>query len=125
MDQPQKDLNWEQWQRKGAEVFRITGAFCLLSAEKMDALRDAAKALDAKRIVIDMREVPYMDSAGLGVIALIARYASANDAALVIVPSEQVRKLMRTTGIDRVVSFAENIPSAIDLDIQRPAAPPE
>lgn len=121
MAQPHHDLFWERSQQEGAEVFRITGSFCLLSPEKLDEFREVAKSLDCKRCVLDMREVPYMDSAGMGILALIARYAAANDASLVIVPSAQVRKLITSTGMDRALLFAESIPAALDAKPEPPA----
>lgn len=119
LDAPHSDLFWQRSQQEGADVFRLTGSFCLLSPEKLDEFREVAKALDAPRCVLDMREVHYMDSAGLGVIALIARHAAANSSTVVVIPSAQVRRLMETTGIDRAVLIADSIPAALE------AKPPE
>lgn len=114
MTNQQGNLFWERTQQEGAEVLRISGAFCLLNPEKLDEFREMAKGLDAKRCVLDMREVGYMDSAGLGIVAMVAKYAAANSATVVVIPSAQVRKLMATTGIDRAVVIAESIPAALD-----------
>ena len=121
MANPHNDLFWERRQQEGAEIFRISGSFCLLSPDKLDEFREVAKGLDTKRCILDMREVPYMDSAGMGILALIARYAVANDAALVVVPSAQVRKLITSTGMDRALLFADSIPAALDAKAEPPA----
>ncbi len=122
MSTPHHDLFWERTQQEGAEVFRVSGSFCLLCPEKLDEFREVAKGLDTRRCILDMREVPYMDSAGMGIIALIARYAHANDASLVVVPSAQVRKLITSTGLDRALLMADSIPSALEA---KPEPKPE
>lgn len=117
---PESNLAWEHSQQGDADVLRVSGSFCLLSAEKLDEFRELAKGLDNKRCVFDMREVTYIDSAGLGVIALIARFAAANSTTVVVVPSPQVKKLILSTGLDRAVLFADSIPAALDA---KPEAP--
>jgi anti-anti-sigma factor len=114
-DAPHSDLCWERSQQEGAEIFRVTGSFCLLCPDKLDQFRDAARSVDAPRCVLDLREVGYMDSAGLGVVALMARHAAANSTTLVVIPSTPVRRLMATTGIERALLVADSIHAALEV----------
>lgn len=111
----QDELHWERSRQGDADVFRCWGAFSLISHEQIEPFRILAKESDARRVVMDMREVAYMDSAGLGVLAMIAKHLMPTSRPLVIIPSPQVKNLIVSTGLDRVVLFAESIPAALDV----------
>lgn len=108
-------LHWERSRQGDADVFRCGGAFSLVSHEQFEPFRGQILSSDAKRIVLDMREVAYMDSAGLGVLAMIVKHLLPTARPLVIIPSPQVKNLLVASGMDRVILFAESIPAALDV----------
>ncbi len=110
----QDELQWERTRQGDADVFRCSGAFSLVSHGQLEEIGALCKATDAKSVVMDMREVAHMDSAGLGTLAMIVKHLMPTQRKLVIIPSPQVRNLMVSTGIDRVVIFADSIPSSLD-----------
>jgi anti-anti-sigma factor len=118
----QDELTWEATRQGDADVLRCAGAFSLVSHEQLDAFGKRAKASDAKRLVMDMREVAHMDSAGLGVIAMIIKHMMAGGRTLALVPSPQVRNLIVSTGLDKVLLLADSIPAALDARPDSPAA---
>jgi anti-anti-sigma factor len=114
----QDELQWEQTLQGDAEVFRCAGAFSLVSHEQLEKIGAAVKASHAPRMVMDLREVAHMDSAGLGTLAMIVKVLMPGKRLLVVIPSPQVRNLMVSTGLDRVVPFAESIPAALEVQPQ-------
>lgn len=109
----QDELHWEQTRQGDADVFRCAGAFSLVSHEQLAEIGALAKTTDARRIVMDMREVAHMDSAGLGTLAMIVKHMMLTSRKVVVIPSGQVRNLIASTGIDRVVLLADSIPAAL------------
>ena len=110
----QDELHWERSRQGDADVFRCAGAFSLVSHEALEQIGALGKDTDAKRVVLDMREVAHMDSAGLGTIAMIVKHLLPTKRPVVLVPSPQVRNLIASTGMDRVILFADSIPAALD-----------
>jgi anti-sigma B factor antagonist len=64
------------------------------------ALNELAEArAEAAELVIDLRQVDFIDSSGLAVIAQTARQATEIGFTLSVVPNVQARRLMEITGI--------------------------
>jgi anti-anti-sigma factor len=78
------------------------GTAPLLQAE-LSRLADAGR----RRVRVDLRDVTFMDSQGLNVLARAHRRLVAEGAALTLVaPSEPVRRVLEITGVDRIVTIA-------------------
>ncbi|MGY6499829.1 MAG: STAS domain-containing protein [Acidimicrobiales bacterium] len=76
-----------------------------------EALGDQASA---GRLVIDLSEVPFMDSAGLGaLIGGIRRAREAGGQVAVACSRPTLTRLLHTTGFDRIVPVTESIDDAI------------
>jgi len=86
-------------------VLSVRGELDLYTAP---ALRDrvaAAAGEGVRRLVIDLSDVPFMDSSGLGVIVgcLKRIRESGGDLALVTTPGSPPSKLLSLTGLDRAI----------------------
>lgn len=67
------------------------------------------------RLVIDLSEVPFMDSAGLGGLIGSIRRAREQDGEVAIVcGGVAITRLLHTTGLDRIVAVADSIEDALD-----------
>lgn len=76
-----------------------------------EALGDQASA---RRLVIDLSEVPFMDSAGLGaLIGGIRRAREAGGQVAVACSRPTLTRLLHTTGFDRIVPVTESIDDAV------------
>ena len=65
------------------------------------------------RLVIDLSDVPFMDSAGLGALIGGIRRARENDGEVAVACSRPtLTRLLHTTGFDRIVSVTETIDEA-------------
>jgi anti-sigma B factor antagonist len=68
---------------------------------------------DRGRVVIDLGDVPFMDSTGLGaLIGGIRRIREAGGEASVACRRPAVLRLLHTTGFDRMVSVADSVEEA-------------
>lgn len=78
--------------------------------EFRDALADLAVE---KRLLIDLSDVPFMDSAGLGaLIGGIRRAREAGGGVAVACSRPTLTRLLHTTGFDRIVPVTETVEDA-------------
>jgi len=89
----------------GVAVLALKGKLNMVSAP---VVRESITSLVAdghSRVVVDLAEVPFLDSSGLG--ALIAGLKSARQAGgdlRIAAPSEQTRLVLRLTNMERVLT---------------------
>ena len=82
-----------------------------LDAYTVGAFRESLASLaEVKRLLIDLSDVPFMDSAGLGaLIGGIRRTREAEGAVVVACNRPPLTRLLHTTGFDRIVSRDRNL----------------
>jgi len=69
----------------------------------------------AQRLLIDLGEVPFMDSAGLGaLIGGIRRIREVDGEVVVACSRPTLMRLLHTTGFDRIVPVTETIDDAVE-----------
>jgi anti-anti-sigma factor len=85
-----------------------------LDAYTVGQFREALTSLaEESRVVIDLSEVPFMDSAGLGALIGGIRRARENEGEVVVACSRPtLTRLLHTTGFDRIVPVTESIEEA-------------
>lgn len=95
----------------GYQVCRPVGE---LDAYTVGRFREALADLSvAGRLLIDLSEVPFMDSAGLGaLIGGIRRAREAGGEVAVACSRPTLTRLLHTTGFDRIVSVTETVDEA-------------
>jgi anti-sigma B factor antagonist len=86
-----------------------------LDAYTVAAFRDALGGLATHpRVVIDLSEVPFMDSAGLGALIGGIRRAREHGGEVAVACSRPtLTRLLHTTGFDRIVPVTETLDGAI------------
>ena len=94
-----------------------------LDAYTVSNFRDALGELaTSPRVVIDLSEVPFMDSAGLGALIGGIRRAREHGGEVAVACSRPtLTRLLHTTGFDRIVPVTETLEAAITA-VQGPAA---
>lgn len=88
----------------GVSVLRLTGKLNMVSAPAVRERIAALVDVGPPRVVVDLAEVEFLDSSGLG--ALISGLKSARQAGgdlRIAAPGEQVRLVLRLTNMDRVL----------------------
>jgi anti-sigma B factor antagonist len=96
--------------QQGTTVLRIAGP---LTLSNMFALQHDLRGLSAPVLILDMSEVSYMDSAGLGL--LMNAYASAENHKrrfLLACVTERVTTLLQMTKLDSVLSIFPSVAAA-------------
>ena len=109
---PPPDLTTSLEHEDGRRILRVNGEVDLVNAHELAAAM--ASAADGEgELVVDLREVPFMDSTGLKVI-LIASRDLTSSLAVVCSSGSAVRRLLDLAGVaDRVPSF-ESEEEALD-----------
>jgi anti-sigma B factor antagonist len=105
-----------------------TGAYTLcrpvgeLDAYTVGQFREAlADIATIPRVLIDLSEVPFMDSAGLGaLIGGIRRAREADGEVTVACSRPTLTRLLHTTGFDRIVPVTETLEAAVDALLNAP-----
>jgi anti-anti-sigma factor len=89
----------------GGPVIRLAGEIDMLVSDDMRAAGEEAVAHtpEGGRVTIDLAEVTFLDSTGIGSLVAISNAARAKDVPLVLrsVP-ERITKLLAITGLDGV-----------------------
>ena len=94
------------------QLVAIHGDVVLKSARSFRAALDEAAKEGKRRLIVDMSDVPFMDSSGLA--ALIGAYKSLREPArpIVICP-ENLRQIFKVTRLDSVMSTVTSLPEAL------------
>ncbi len=96
-----------------------------IDAYTVGAFREAlANLASSERLLIDLADVPFMDSAGLGaLIGGIRKVREVEGAVAVSCPRQTLLRLLHTTGFDRIVPVTESLEEALEaLDEQQAEA---
>lgn len=105
-----------------ADAYTICRPVGELDAYTVGQFREALSELASlPRVVIDLSEVPFMDSAGLGaLIGGIRRAREADGEVTVACSRPTLTRLLHTTGFDRIVPVTETVEEAIDALLNAP-----
>ncbi len=96
----------------GYQICRLSGE---VDAYTVGEFREALSGItDVERLIIDLSEVPFMDSAGLGaLIGGIRRVREAEGDVAVVSNTASLNRLLHTTGFDRIVPVCEGLDEAL------------
>ena len=83
----------------------------------VDSFREElGNLVSVSQLLIDLSEVPFMDSAGLGALIGAIRKAGENDGQIVVsCGRESLLGLLKTTGFDQIVTVTESVNEALDV----------
>jgi len=91
-------------EESGVWEFRLAGEIDVSNAHLFKQQLEAAQAEKRQDITIDLSELDYIDSTGLGVI--IGAYGSVKKEGLVVKvqnPKDNVKKLLNISGLDKIL----------------------
>ena len=97
----------------GYHLCRLSGE---VDAYTVGEFRETLSNIENVRwLIIDLSEVPFMDSAGLGaLIGAIRRVREGEGDVAVVSTNPGLNKLLHTTGFDRIVPVVESLEDALD-----------
>ena len=100
--------------RDGYGVLRPEGRLTMIAAPRLRGLVDRLVDEGSVRLVLDLTEVSFMDSSGLGaVIAGLKKTRQAGGDLRLAGAGEQVLTVMRLTNLDRVLRPHESVQDAV------------
>ena len=108
------DLNIDVETKDGFSVVGVTGEVDVFTAPKLrEQLIDLVDQ-GAYQIVVDLEDVDFLDSTGLGVLVAGLKRAKTHDGSLSIVcTKEKILKIFRVTGLTKVFPIHETREAAV------------
>ncbi len=99
----------------GVSVLRLEGRLNMVAAPRLKASIDEVVAAGRPHIVVDLTEVPFMDSSGLGTLIAGLRTVRRVEGDLRISGvNPQVETVLALTNLDRVLRSHETVEAATD-----------
>jgi anti-anti-sigma factor len=96
--------------KEGTVIMTLEGPFTL---GNMFQLQGELRSLKPACLIMDMVEVPYMDSAGLGVVMnYFVSSQSAGRKVILVGVNERVKALMEMTKVDSVLKMVDSVEAA-------------
>jgi anti-sigma B factor antagonist len=95
-------------------VVSAVGEVDVFSAPGLDSELDALIAAGSARLVVDLSEIAFLDSTGLGVLVKALKHAREADGWLhLVVTSDRIRKIFEITGLDASIPIFDTAQDAI------------
>ena len=102
-------------------LVELAGELDLAASDALRAELDAAADHDAGLTVVDLGQLRFVDSSGLGVLFDAAQRADAEDRRIVYTnPSEEVERTLHLTGLDHVLPFDAPAAGLPEPEARRP-----
>jgi len=111
---PPVDIDIEQRTEGAWEVLDVSGEVDLSTAPTLRARIERIVGDGARRLVVDLADVSFMDSSGLSV--LVSGFKGMREAGgqmAVVCPNEAIAKIFSITGLDRVFSIHQSLHEAV------------
>jgi len=105
----------------GASVVTVSGELDLYSLDDVKKVLADAEDSDNRIIVLDLHDLGFIDSSGLGTIIGVQGRCQANKRKLFVVPSDVISKTFEVTGLHQVLRVAESPEHALTLDAEEEA----
>ncbi len=94
---------------QSGHTITVTGELDAATAPALRAELDELRSAPGVPLVVDLRDLVFIDSSGLGVLATAANRRAAEGTVLVVAnPSAQARAVLELTNLDQVISIVEN-----------------
>lgn len=112
---------------RNVAVFTLEGEIDLHSAPSLRALFQAKTKAKTQALVVDLTDVPYIDSTGLAAIIEYFRDATAYSGILCLAGlNEQLRSIFKIVRLDQTIPMFATVSAAVDAVVQgeiQPASP--
>jgi anti-sigma B factor antagonist len=110
------DFTVAKQDRDGVLVVSPRGEIDVYTAPELKEQAASAIEEGADRVVIDMSDVDFMDSSGLGVlVSLLKRVREAGGSIRLVIPDERILKIFRITALDEVFDIDPRLEDALAL----------
>lgn len=108
------DLEVTSRQQSGATVVSAVGEVDVWTAERLRSVLHDAEAAGPQTLVVDLTEVGFLDSTGIGVlVGALRRQREAGRQLLLVVSNTHVMKVLTITSLDKVFPISTTLPEAL------------
>ena len=108
------DLKLSHYAKDGIEVIDVQGEIDISTAPRLRELLIALVSKGGYQLVVNLDEVGFLDSTGLGVLVGGLRRVRAHDGSLDLVCTQQrILKILKVTGLTEVFGIYETVDQAI------------
>jgi anti-anti-sigma factor len=91
-----------------ATVLAVSGELDLVSSPELEQALERVYGFEPELLILDLREVDFMDSAGLSVVVKAQKWAQSTSTRFGLVNgSPQVRRLLTLTGMDERITVVQ------------------
>lgn len=110
------DVKCSVEQLADATIVHVAGEIDLVNAAKLrEVLIDVLATTPSTHLIVDLAEVGFLDSTGIGVIVGAHKRLTASDGRLtVVVATAAVRKVLQTTGLLKAWRVTDSVKAALD-----------
>jgi anti-sigma B factor antagonist len=100
--------------KDGIEVIDVAGTIDIYTAPRLRELLIDLVSTNSYRLIVNMDQVEFLDSSGLGVLVGGLKRVRAHDGSLDLVcTQERILKIFRMTGLTKVFGIHETVDQAI------------
>lgn len=113
----QSDFSVETHTSGRAITLTIHGELDLLSAPVLEQALGEVKALEVDLIILDLRELAFMDSTGLHLLVQAQQHAHDSGRSFALVRGgEQVQRLLDVTGVGDALTIVDSPEELLEVD---------
>jgi len=99
----------------GAVVLGLKGSLGMEAVNKWEAALKEAKEKERSRIILDLTNLDYISSAGVGTfVACIAELRGKGGDLIFVNPTEEIREVFELLGFSKMFRIMENVEEALD-----------
>lgn len=97
-----------------AHVVSVNGDLDLHTAPRLEGELEGLRADGARKVIVDLIDVPFIDSTALGVLVRAAKQARASGAKLILVSNDpRTLRVLEITGLNRVFTIERSLADAV------------
>ncbi|HEX6602922.1 MAG TPA: STAS domain-containing protein [Solirubrobacterales bacterium] len=99
-------------ERGGVRLFRLAGEFDIAGVDRFERSLSAEETSRAGTIVLDMRQLTFIDSSGLRAVVMADQRARADGGRLILVRGPaRVNEVLEVTGVARHLELVDEPPA--------------
>ena len=97
-----------------AHVVSVNGDLDLHTAPRLETELDGLREDGAQKVIVDLVDVPFIDSTALGVLVRAAKHSRANRGQLILVSNDpRTLRVLEITGLSRVFTVERSLADAV------------
>ena len=113
ISKPNEDLLIEKQTQEAASVFVCRGSLSLVNHSRLKELEEQIFSAEGQKVVLDLRDVSYVDSSGLGTLAAALKKTMEQKRVLEVVANTTVRKTISAAGLESVFRLYDTVDAAL------------